>query len=599
MTFTDIVQLVEFVTKKAKLPLWQTQLFCKYRDEIQVHSKGLMFYKIDRLFPNEDPASKNTRILSFEPVTRGSFMKGVSNINRIFSNSSYTAEASEKTIQEAKKKVYAGKNLFAYYLENWLRFTLSEDPNSLMVVYPEEYANEKGIPTTAFINSEYICYTDHETFIFKSEYESTVTYELKTPVIINEFFFDATINRSNVVEKKEKSFNQILETKFEKTVYHVFTQNMFHVIRPVEGTTDKFTVETIILKNFTKPPVQFNEACKSGKVNESFLKDFIPFGNLALLQHSQHMAVNFSFSFPRMREIVGPCDYPVCNDGFIECTVSEIFPDGRQPCPICKGTGIKSFQSPFKSYQVKYNPNGIGGDENDKVLDMDPVKFYTPDTGILDYSKNEWKGYLELAEMAIYVQQKVQTGNVQSADSKNIDLDELHAFLITLSKAFFNGLRFVLQCYENYYNNNPVIVNVNEPFSFAILTEAEAFDALNKILISNAPDIIKGNQVENFINKFVSEDSPVRKAYQVLKIVDVLLLKSTNEISTLKGNAIVTAPQWAIHAFAYPVLMQMYAQDPKTFALDVADLVDKLLTELENFKPDESTLQQKAITQFG
>lgn len=598
MTFESLEKLFEFAIK-GKLPEWQTQLFCKYRDEVQVHSKGLLFRKVNTLFPNEHPDSKNTRILCFEPITRGSFLKGISNINRIFTNSSYNADASETTMNEAQKEVFNGKNLFGYYRESWLKTCLGEDPNCLMVVYPPEYVQERNVNQLCFVVSENIIWHDKETTIFVSIEESEKTYETITgEVVDNRIFYDVTIGRKNVIEtKKDLTFNSTLKTKWVRKVFHVFQDNKFYRLEQQKEDVNKIDFEEYDIQNFDLPPCVFAEGQKTNLVNESFLNSFIAFGNLALIQHSQHMAVNFNFSFPRMSEIATACDYPKCDGGIVICDIDEAHPLGTMNCPKCNGTGAISIQSPYKIYQKKFDPNGMQDNEN--LLNAKPVEFFTPDVAILDYSKNEWQSYLELAEMAIFIQQKVQTGNVQSADSKNIDLDELHAFLIGIAKGFYHGLKFVLQCYENYYNASPVMVNVNIPYSFAILTEAEAFDSLNKIITSPAPDIIKGYKIESFINKFVSENSPVKKAYNVLKQVDVLLLKNTNEISTLKGNSIVTAEQWAIHVFAYPLLMQMYSIDETLFENEVAFIANKLETELVPYIPKEADLKTQAINQFG
>lgn len=67
--FNDVKELVKFATQES-LKDWQKKLYKKYRNELQVHSKGEIFYKIDRLFPNEQLESKLHRVLAFEPITK-------------------------------------------------------------------------------------------------------------------------------------------------------------------------------------------------------------------------------------------------------------------------------------------------------------------------------------------------------------------------------------------------------------------------------------------------------------------------------------------------------------------------------------------------
>src|SRR6185436_17426056 len=100
LQFKTDEEVVSFVLKQ-KLPDWQAKLFKKNAEAIQVHSQGQIFFKLDRLFPNEAAESKDHRILAFESVTEASFLRGVNNINRIFKNTSYNYEASDKTVEQA------------------------------------------------------------------------------------------------------------------------------------------------------------------------------------------------------------------------------------------------------------------------------------------------------------------------------------------------------------------------------------------------------------------------------------------------------------------------------------------------------------------
>lgn len=190
-----------------------------------------------------------------------------------------------------------------------------------------------------------------------------------------------------------------------------------------------------------------------------------------------------------------------------------------------------------------------------------------------------------MAETAVYIQQRVATGNVESAKSKEIDRDDLYSFLSRVGQCYFNRLRFVLQTFENYISTNPVQVSVVVPYSFAILSEGEAFEALKDILTSNVPVMLKANQVEGFINKFVSQSSPVRKFIDVLKIVDPLLYHTNSEIASFKANNIVTNDQYATHVFSYYVLQNMLFNDRDLFLQDTQQIVDKLIEAIKPMIP--------------
>lgn len=584
--FKTLDELVKFVLS-AKLPDWQVKLFKQNADAVQVHSEGQIFYKIDQLFPNEDPGSKDHRILAFESITEASFSMAANNINRIFKNSSYTVEASDKVADLASQHLYEGQNFYQWFLDEWVRVSLKEDPNARIVVYPPEYTGYKSKPCE-FISTEYIRHLSDDMIIFVSVKESEVTYELKTLNIETKKFYDQSINGMNFIEAKKNTFTPKIEASIKRYVYHVFIkgEGFYRVeqLKEKAPTGEDYEVEFIPIKQDFIPVDVAGGEKKKNEINKSFLHPFVAFGNLALLQHSQHTAVNFMFSFPKMSEIQTPCDAPKCTEGWILCDDQkdvEKYGD-RKPCQVCGGTGYRRNQTPYKTFVKQFDPQaGVGEQEH---LNVDEVKYYTPDVGILDYSKNEWRDYLEQAERAVYVQQKVQTGNVQAAKSKEIDREDLYSFLSRIGQCFFGRLRFALQSFENYLVSSPGQVTVNAPYSYAILSEGEAFTALKDILGSNVPIMLKASQVESFINKFVSQSSPIRRFVDVLRLVDPLLYYNTADISSFKMNNVVSSVQFTNHVFSYPVLQEMYFSDKSLFLLETKVIVDRVKAELKKYE---------------
>ena len=99
---------------------------------------------------------------------------------RIFGNSSYTCEASEETIQLITAHTFDDKNLFSYFLEQWVSTALACDANSLLVVYPPDFIKDKTFDQVLFVSSSNIIYYDNDTFIFRSEEESEVKYDVES-----------------------------------------------------------------------------------------------------------------------------------------------------------------------------------------------------------------------------------------------------------------------------------------------------------------------------------------------------------------------------------------------------------------------------------
>lgn len=598
LTFKSEQDLVSFVIG-AKLPEWQTNLFKRYADAIQVHSQGEVFYKLDRLFPNEHPNSKEHRLLSFESVTEASFGRAANNVNRIFKNSSYTVEASEQVISVSSSDDFDGHNFYSWFLDQWIKYALKQDSNSRIVAYPPDYVKKTGRPPVVFVESCYLKHLSDDMVVFVSEEESVIEYQLVENTVCTERFFDQSINRFNSKESQKNTYTPKMEATVKRYVYHVFAKGVgFYRIEQTNAAGKEYELEFFPIEKDFIPVIDAGGDKGRNEVNKSFLHPFVSFGNLALLQHSQHTAVNFTFSFPRMSEMQTPCDADGCNDGKIRCETDadlKAFGDMKN-CSRCHGTGYTVNQTPYKVYVKKYDPQGMVGEQDH--LKIDDVKYYTPDVGILTYSKTEWKDYLEMAETAVYVSQRVATGNVESADSKKVGQEDMYSFLFRVGQTYFNRLRFILQCWENYFSKNPMQVSVPAPYSYAILTEAEAFNSLKDILASSVPVMLKANQVEGFINKFVSQSSPIRKFIEVLKVVDPLLYYTVNEITSFKLSNVVTSEQYANHVFAYPTLQNMFISNKDLFTQDVQVIANKLVTELVKYKPaTPKTLKEQLIGQ--
>lgn len=598
--FKSDKELVSFVIG-AKLPEWQRKLFLQFAESVQVHSQGEVFYKLDRLFPNEHPESKMHRLLSFESITEPSFGRAANNINRIFKNSSYTVEASDKTIELSTEHSYKGQNFYNWFLDQWVKMALKTDPNARIVLYPQSYVDE-GNPFCVFVESCFLKHLSEDAVVFVSERESDVDYELQTMHVCSELFYDQTINRVNLKQSENRTYTPKVEATVRRYVYHAFFKgDGFYRIEQSKKEGSEYEITYYPIPYDELPIMDAGGEKGKRSVNKSFLQPFVPFGNLALLQHSQHTAVNFTFSFPRMSEIQTNC--PACQSGKVACeTEADKQRHGEfKDCALCKGTGKTANQTPYKVYVKNYDPNGTSGsDGTDKYLEVDDVKFYTPSTGILDYSKSEWRDYLEMAEIAVYIQQRIKTGNVESAKSKEIDRDDLYSFLARVGQTYYQRLRFCMQWMENYNVSNPTQVNINAPYSYAILSEAEAFTALKEMLTSTVPVMLKGSQVEGFVNKFVSQSSPVRKFMDVLKLTDPLLFYNGQEIAGFKASNIVTADQYATHVFSYPVLQMMYSQDKNIFLEDTDKIVAKLKEELKPYMPKvEDDLKTKFVNQLS
>jgi hypothetical protein len=583
---TEIVQLI----KKAVLfepPEWKKKYMERICNNLQVHTKGMLFTKVDTLFPNEHPDSKNHCVNTYEPITKASVWKAINNIIRIFSNSSFSVTASQTTINFINENNFCNQNLFSFFLDNWINAAIATDPNSLCAAYPQQYIDDNGGDLLRFINAKNVHHIDNDMVVFISEAESEKEYSVTDSVIKKEVFFDENIKGVNAKSVVEKTYNQKVVCKIIKAVYNVFTKEF--ILRFSQKENNQYTY---IIYPFAKPldavpAFKLSALNLQLDINESFVSPFIPFGNLALLQHRNHRAVDLMFSYPRMSEIQTPCDNLNCNDGHVNDAKGK-----ETDCSRCKGAGYITVQSPYKTYQKKIDTGLTDPEIVKNLLSADPVSFHTPDVSILNYSKDSWKSYLTMAEEAVFVQQKQLTGNTESAKAKQIDKEGEYSWVQNISKALNTDLKKAIEAFEAFNNTNPAPVSLDQPISFALVTETEAFEALDTIMSSETPIFVKAQQVENFVHKFVSKSSPVVKALRILKQVDPLLFYSNKDVQTFKSNNAVTVGAWTTHIYAYSILMQLYEQDKLLFE-KTDDVITGLITAaIEKLQPAAAPLKE-------
>lgn len=566
----DEIQIAELakLIEESKMPDWWKSYASQLSYNLQVHTKGLMFDKITGLYPNEHPESQKHCINSYESITKGSVWKAINNIIRVFNNSSYNIQISEKTQKTLEAYESNEGSFFSQFLEDWIRRAISEDPNGICVVYPPEYTDD----LYRYVGFKDLIKVSDEVLIFISEEESKYKIEVIDNQYAKEVFFDYEHldGQPNVRHTTVKTFNRRLEKNYTDFVYHVFTKTHFIRFWKEEGESQfsyKFYKHNIgSIPYFENGGVEVED-----NIYESFIQPFIPFGNLALIAHRNQRAVELMFYYPRMSEVQSPCD-DCHGSGRVTCDT------GMETCKTCHGSKFVTVQSPYKVYRKTSDSFDTDG----KVFSTPSVEFYSPDTGILTLVQKQWLGYLEQAEEAVFIQKKTDTGNVEAAKSKQLDQEGLFSWLSNISKVFFNNLEIFLQYLEKY-NGTSMQVSVERPYSFAILTESEAFETMATLLSSNAPVLLKASQIDNFVNKFVSDSSPVKRALQILKKYDLLLYYGIDDVSNLKGQGTVSPLMVQQHTLAYPALIKLYESDKTLFELEDDQIIKKLSAELDKY----------------
>jgi hypothetical protein len=515
--------------------------------DLQVHTKGKLFEKITSVYKNEDKNATEFVLKTFEPITKGSIWKGIDNVARIFKHTGFDIAGSKESI-----KFITEKKIKEKIIENFIEKSIATDPNTFAVPY-----FENGKWETEFIESEQIESITDDYIVYINDNESDYTLVKKSvhrdiSVLLNDY------------EKNYSRKSFIFVSKYQ-----------YISIVSKEGKQETTIID---LKNEIEPYVPTGVNPQLNNVFESPVQGFIPFGNKALLQHRTAVSVENLFGYPRMSELELPCDQ--CTRGEVACDITDACPSGYESCTKCDGTGSVSLQSIFKIYKRK-----LSAENPELNIDIDPVRFHTPDIGILEYVSKAWKETLQLAEDSIYIQQRNETGNVESAKSREKQLEQMYSWLDRISTQFYENAKEIINN-ELILNNLPA-VEIEKPISFAIMSELESFEYLNLIVNSDSPIYIKTAHTENFLKKYISSSNPIIKIVDILKKIDIFCFYTSKDLQTLSNSGIIDDKQWRIHAYAFPVLSQMYALDSYLFELSDDVILRKLNTELDKYMPKE------------
>jgi hypothetical protein len=542
---------------------YQQYFWNKLKKALVVHTEGRLFDKVITVFNNEDPESSKFVLNTYESVTKGSVWRGIDNLSRIFNSTGFDITGDPSTIQTLSEQDFFGK-----YVNDFINISTARDPNTVQVWVK----NDQDEWVSRFIETQFILLLNDDEIGFIDIEHST--YEIQ-------------VDRSRIgsVTNVLHDHRKITNSYYEGTVYTFGTKVRYIYINKeqfIQADYNQGEAE-IKIENFSQPlksPYTYTgvERIEKG-VHNSAVAGFIPFGNHALIQHRTFRSVEALFGYPRMSEVELPCDQ--CVRGQVSCSPCEEFPDGMKPCSECNGSGYLSLQSPFKIYKRKLFP-----DAPELNANVRPVEFFTPDIGILNYNADAWRKTLQLGEDAIYIQQRVETGNVESAASREKTMESMYAWLGRISSVIYSNIQNALDNYSAITNGGAIVLN--RPMSFAIMSEIEAFQYLNTIVTTDAPTFIKSTHIENFLNKYVSKTNPIIKVVDVLKRVDPFVFYTVADLKALSDAGVISDSDWRTHAYAYPLMMQMVTRDPELLVQDVAELELLLASEIAKKQPISS-----------
>lgn len=515
--------------------------------ELQVHSKGLVYDKIFSLYSNDSYENQSFVLNSYEPITKSIFWQGIDNIKNIF------LKSSTEIVGDLKSQNLIRENkIIPNIIEKLIYLGCTEDPNALLVykLIDDKYE------LSSVLSSD-IIRKDSDSVMFVDRDNSIYTKKDDTEPIKYSNKFKDRVKTSNLKiikgEKVEYS---------KKTIIYISRTQYIKIV----GLEDKnASVEIINFKQPINPyiVVGVDEDLKS---YNSPLHPFIPLANIALVQYRMFNIVHNLYGYPKTQEIEIEC--PTCR-GKCKVRCEDEESDGVfESCPSCNGSGRQSMQGIWNSYTLKQDEDIP---ENNNV---DVVKYITIPVENLEYNKNTYKDTLKDASKSIYIQSRLESANVESAETLAEHRKSMFTWVNRIGSQFYSKINANLETFCILNNCN--VAYAEEPISYQILDENESFILLDSIIKSDAPSFLKSNQVEQYLSKYISHTNPLYRIINILKKYDKYIFMNKQELESYSNLGWIDDLEIRKHIRSYPLLQQMISNDYSILELSDEEIITKL-----------------------
>lgn len=544
-------------------------LWRKYRKEIDVHAQGYLLRKIMELRPNENDDSLQNRLLNYEPITTPHWVEAITRIQRIISASSVDVQESPITSDYVKGGNFDGLSLYDFFALNICEKTIN-NPNGLIAVYPIDIAKEKGINPIQFVEDREIVYFDGKTAVFLclNESDFTTTYDTKD-------------NHQESIYKSAKTYNIEIRRIFRKAVYHVFTQTEFATVEQSENS-DKWTGTAFKTGLDFCPVMQLGgEKTPIPFVYKSFFHNAIHYGNKALNRASDDDAVQSMYAYPIVEMSSDECH--VCNGlGYTKKSKGGFGVSYEQTtCETCKGSGEIVVRSPYKVMMRKRQKSNTDPIDNN----VESVRFYNPDIGILTHSADNWQQYLDKYKRCLYLIDRRDTKGVESGSSIEQQYAPLYDFLHKIGLTLFGNLEVILTALQKYLDPEAEKPTVTRPISYHLIEEGEAFNVLATFLSGATPLYLRRQYIKNFVSKYIGMSSPILRVIEAMENIDPFFYYTLEEKTSIKMTGAMNQEQYVFTVGAFGVMGQVLA-DPANKEATKEQLAEKIKAEISKWKID-------------
>lgn len=489
---------------------FQSDIFVS--EEILVHSEGNKPpYDVLLQRYSEDDSIYEWRVNNYIPITKSSWNRALSVLQRIFISSKYRYEVKQEIQDYLDNNRFDGLP-FELYIQQKVSKIMLEDPNAWLIWMPygEGLTNSKKEVELhpIIVKSKHKRKEDREEIIFYDDFDK-VSYLNTDGKLVD-----------------------------DGDVYYRITKNeIFKVYRYDDDKKQEVYKEDLIYQhNFGFIPyiILGGRWSSTNKNYVSFFDSFVKIANEAIKQFSdwQVIMANCGYPIKEMAEI--DCDY---SDEYGQCEQGRILTKSGddKPCPKCNGKGF----IPFTPTTTLIRRQGSSFDEYDT---RDLLKYHTPPVEVIQYAEKAWKELLERAEMSLNI---VHTMEAQSGVAKEIDREDMKSFLSEIANNVFINILYnslnIIQYYRLSYIKDKSKIEpplVNPPTSFNIKDVDELEIDYQEYLANNVdPGLIVKTYLE-LINKKYNSSKFENKIAKTITKYDKLFPYSLQDKQILLENGL-------------------------------------------------------------
>lgn len=506
---------------------------CEHYEEMAIHVYGTKPVSLlERVRPREDPAIKQYRLDSYEPVTKSTCKRALNVIGKIFNPKLYSIRFESDERAEILKRYsleeYPVFNSIINYLSDFAKKRVIADANGVFLVQPYRLPDKSTERVQPFVS----CYLSKDIHDIGEDFA---------------LLFDK-------YERLEK----------EQRWYYTFVNTVGIYNLLISKTTSQEPTISEVSRyehNRGKLPLWFLGGEYSDKYDglfESYFSGALPFWNEVIMDHSDLRGSIRMHMFPQKWEVADECEY--VEDNKYPCNGGYIFNQdkGRKyKCPQCDGAGRKSVKGPYETYWVNRdrftNPDGTG------AVIQAPFGYVEPGTEGTKLLKEERDAGLMKGLSALNMDVLENIGTNQSGISKDIDRrTELQEFLQKIADQFFcvhlpNIFDwFAWYMFQVEYGNSEERIRkiqpeISKPTQFDVYSTAELTEQLKgakEAKINPSYLAVKQSEVQN---KEFQTNPELLKTLNLELDLDPLAEVSREDLSMMLMNGTVTKHSAIIH----------------------------------------------------